>query len=129
MKIPTGRPAKHPVEFMMAVAQRVVTGELTYRQAMKRYGVSHGSIGNWVKKYQAGTLADMKQPKERLPKKPHTREAALENEIKALKQELANLYMINQMLKKAQIFADRARKDASSLIISGSSDPSSVDVD
>lgn len=127
MRVPTGRPAKHPVEFMMAVAQRVARGELTYREATKRYGVSHGSVSAWVRRFKDGTLAEMKQPKDRKPKSLRTREFALEKEIQALKQELANLYMINQMLKKAQSYSEHAKRDNSSSIISGSSDPSSED--
>ena len=129
MKIPTGRPAKHPVEFMMAVAQRVASGGMTFREASRKYGVSHGSVNTWVKKYKSGTLAEMKQPKERMPKKASLREGHLENEIRALKQELANLYMENRMLKKAQSYAERAKRDASSLIISGSGDQLSADAE
>ena len=96
----------------------------TYKEATKRYGVSHGSVSAWVKRFKSGTLAEMRQPKERQPKSLRTREFALEKEIQALKQELANLYMMNQLLKKAQSYSEHVRKDNSSSIISGSSDPS-----
>ena len=114
---------------MMAVAQKVASGELTQRQAAKRYGVSHGSISVWKKRYVTNTLHLMKQKRDPKPKTPSGREAALENEIKALKQELADLYMQVQMLKKAQVFADRARKDASSIITSENSDQFTEDAE
>ncbi|MGZ3798295.1 MAG: hypothetical protein ACXVB1_18135 [Pseudobdellovibrionaceae bacterium] len=50
MKKPTGRPAKHPIEFMMTVAEQIAKGHLTYRQAARRYGASHGSIALWMVK-------------------------------------------------------------------------------
>jgi transposase-like protein len=118
MKVPTGRPAKHPVEFMMAVAEQITNGQLTFREATKRYGVSHGSLSHWKKKYKGQSLQKMKQPKSALAKTTAGRETALESENKLLKQELAELYMQVQLLKKAQIFAERAKRDASSIVTS-----------
>ena len=129
MKIPTGRPAKHPVDFMMAVAQKVVSGELTLREAAQRYGVSHGSISLWKKRYGSRTLHLMKQKKEIKPRTAGGREAALESEIRVLKQELGDMYMQIQMLKKAQVFSERAKKDASSIVTSENLDQSAEDAE
>jgi transposase-like protein len=118
MKVPTGRPSKHSVEFMRAVAEQVTNGQLTYREAVKRYGVSHGSVSHWVKKYKTHSLHKMNQPRSKLPKTSAGRESALESENKLLKQELAELYVQLQLLKKAQVFAERARRDASSIVTS-----------
>jgi transposase len=127
MKSPTGRPCKHPVEFRMAVAHKVISGELTHREAAKRYGVSHGSVSLWKRHYKNSTLHLMNKKKDPRPKTAFGKEVQLENEVRALKQELANLYMQVQMLKKAQIFQEQARSDLSSIITSETSDPSDED--
>lgn len=130
MKIPTGRPAKHPVDFMMAVAQKVVSGELTLREAAQRYGVSHGSVSLWKKRYGSRTLHLMKQKREYKKRKTAGgRESALESEIRVLKQELGDLYMQIQMLKKAQVFSERAKKDSSSIVTSENLNQSAEDVE
>ncbi len=119
MKKPTGRPSKHTVEFMMVVAEQVTNGQMTYRDAVKRYGVSHGSVSHWVKKYKGQSLHKMNPPKKSsIAKTTAGHEAALETENRLLKHELAELYMQVQILKKAQIFAERAKKDASSIVTS-----------
>lgn len=129
MKIPTGRPSKHPVDFMMAVATKLATGELTLREASRRYGVSHGALSYWKKRYGQNSLHLMNQKKDPRPKTSAGREIALESEIKLLKQEIGTLYMQVQMLKKAQLFAEQARKDASSIITSENLGPSKEDAE
>jgi transposase-like protein len=63
MKKPIGRPPKHPTEFRTAVARRVADGQLSYREAGRLYGVSHGTLSSWMKKYGSGTLHQMQEPK------------------------------------------------------------------
>jgi transposase-like protein len=115
MKTPTGRPGKHTVDFMMTVSKCVAEGEITYREAAKRYGISHGSVYAWLKKYRNNTLHLTKQPKDLKQKTGEGRAAVLELENRALKLELANMFMELQMLKKAQAFEAQAKKDASSI--------------
>src|SRR6476620_7134983 len=110
MKKPIGRPSDHSVEFMVTVAHKVANGELTYREAAKRYGISHGSIHSWLKKFKSNTLQLTKQVRTSEPKTARGREVALEFEIKELKFEIAHLYLQVQMLKKAQAFEDQVRK-------------------
>jgi transposase len=119
-KGPLGRPAKHSVEFMMAVAEQVLSGQMSYRQASERYGVSHGSISCWKEKYRKFMLHRMKQAGRKGALTPVGREAALELENKQLKQELADLYLQVRMLKKVQAFEEQAKRDASSIITSES---------
>jgi transposase-like protein len=115
MKKPTGRPGNHTVDFMMTVAKAVAEKELTFREAAQRYGVSHGSVYAWKKKYLNRTLHESNEPKETKPKTNLGREIALEVENKALKLELANMFMEIQLLKKAQAYAAQAKKEASSI--------------
>ncbi len=68
MKKPIGRPADQSHEFMTAVAHRVASGELTQREAARRYGVSHGAINSWVKKYRSKSLHRMRQRQDPGPK-------------------------------------------------------------
>ena len=128
MKKPVGRPADHSVEFMIAVAHKVASGELTYREARERYKVSHGSICSWMKKYGRNTLHLMKQKRTSEPKTVRGREAALEAEVKDLKFEIAQLYLQVRMLKKAQEFEDQIRREASSIITSESLERSGAGV-
>jgi transposase-like protein len=124
MKKPIGRPADHSHEFMTAVAHRVANGELSQREAARRYGASHGAINSWVKKYRSHSLRLMRQRQDPGPKTSKGREEALENEVKDLKIEIAHLYLQVQMLKKAQAFEDQVRKEGSSIITSENLDRS-----
>lgn len=117
-----GRPSKHPLEFRIAVVEQIAQG-MSYREAQKRYGVSHGSIGLWMKKYSKQTLHQMKAPSNECQLSAAARDLTFESENRALKQELAELYMQVQMLKKAQAFAEQAKRDASSIVTSESSAP------
>lgn len=117
MKIPTGRPPKHPADYMMAVAEEVANG-LSYREASKRFRVSHGSICHWLKKYAREGHQKNKQPKGLSKPGATVGRASLELENRLLKQELGELYMEVRLLKKAQAFAEQARKEDSSIVTS-----------
>lgn len=123
MKVRIGRPPNHPDEYMIAVAEAVANG-LSYREASRRYRVSHGSIAHWLSKLEKSPRKNAKQasvpkPQEPRPKRePGKGKAALELEIQLLKQEIGELYMQVQLLKKAQAFADRVKREDSSIITS-----------
>jgi hypothetical protein len=123
MKVRIGRPPNHPDEYMIAVAEAVASG-LSYREASKRYRVSHGSIAHWLSKLE-------KSPRKKVQSRPPAKvretmqkglpgkgKAALELEIQLLKQELGELYMQVRMLKKAQAFAERMKREDSLIVTS-----------
>jgi hypothetical protein len=118
MNIPGGRPPKHPVDYMMAVAEEVANG-MSYRDASKRFRVSHGSISHWLKKYSRQGPRKKPAPPRSVSKTGATvGPATLELENRLLKQELGELYLEIKLLKKAQAFAEQARKEDSSIVTS-----------
>lgn len=42
---PTGRPTKLSPEARLSVAQKVISKEMTYREAAKDFGISPGAVG------------------------------------------------------------------------------------
>ncbi len=114
-KRPHGRPRRWTNEFMTMVAQKVVDEGMTYQKAGKIFGVSQGSIGTWVKRYKQGTLSASSKTKEASPELQIYR---LEGEVKELKQEIGNLYIENQLLKKALCHSHSKKRETSSVITS-----------
>jgi transposase len=126
MKKPIGRKPKYPIEYYITMAKRVTSGEMTYRQAAKAFGVSHGVVGTWVKKFKKGTILKSKK------KWVETDNAKIQRQdahIKELKAEIAELYLQNQMLKKAITYAQSLEKESSSVITSENLDQSEEDVE
>ncbi len=110
-----GRQPKWTAEYMNMVAQKVVNEGMKFREAAKIFGVSTGAVNQWVKKYRKGTLAQNNTDKEQSPDfKIYT----LEEQIKELKTEIGDLYLQNQMLKKALSHSLQKKKENSSVITS-----------
>ena len=97
-KRPQGRQPKHTVEFMMMVARQVVEKELSYRQASKLYGVSHGCVSSWVNKYKKKSW---RSPAKNQVISEELHQYRVDTQMKELKHEIAELYLENQMLKKS----------------------------
>jgi transposase len=114
-KLPPGRQPKHTLEFMMMVAKQVVEKELSYREASKLYGVSHGTIGSWIKKLKKknwGNASKNKQVSEEIHR------YRIDTQVKELKHEIAELYLENLMLKKILQHSQQIKKESSSVITS-----------
>jgi transposase len=112
-KVPPGRQPKYSQEYMMMVARKVVEKELSYREAAKTFGASHGTIGSWVKKYRKkdwGNAAKSKQSSQEIHNYRH------EQQLKELKGEIAELYLENLMLKKILQHSQQIKKESSSPI-------------
>ena len=94
-----GRTPKLSPEARMLVGQKCTNKQWTYRKAAKLMKVSSGAVAKCVKDYKNGTIN--KKRKELLKNK----NSEVENyrhqaELKGLKQEIAELYLENQLLKK-----------------------------
>jgi transposase len=116
-KNPPGRQPIHTLEYMMMVAEKVVKKELTYREAGKMFGISHGTIGTWVKQYRSknwgkNNRAANRAVSEEVHKYRH------ESQVKELKHEIAELYLENLMLKKMVQYSQSIKKENSSVITS-----------
>lgn len=124
-KRPPGRNPKWTSEYMHMVAQKVVEEGMTYKNASETFNVSQGSVAAWVKKYRKGNLvpADIKdKPSDEL------RIYRLEEQVKDLKSEIGDLYLQNQMLKKALYHSQQKKKERSSVITSKNLDQYQKDV-
>ncbi len=116
-KNPPGRQPTYTLEYMMMVAEKVSRGELTYRQAAKTYGASHGSIGSWVRQYKSKNWGKNIRRKVHSMSE-HVQKTRHEAQLKELKHQIAELYLENLMLKKMVEYAQTTKKESSSVITS-----------
>jgi transposase-like protein len=127
MKKEVGRPHKLPSEIRRLIAQQVTTGEVTYRRACEKYGVSSGAVAKCVKEFKGGGIKTNNPPRwtdeERTP-----REKALEMENKILKAEVGELYLQMKLLKKAEDYKQWLKNEASSVITSENLEQLKTDV-
>lgn len=110
-----GRKPKFTREYMMMVAKKVFDGDMTFREAAKTFGVSHGSINSWMTQYKKGNWGNATKVIE-VNEKIKTQR--LESQVRDLKHEIADLYLENMMLKKALQFSQQIKKENSSVITS-----------
>lgn len=122
-----GRKPKYTQEFMMMIGRKVTEGEMTLREAAKTFGVSHGSVSVWKKRFKKnegwGNAAKVKLVSER------TKDQRYEFQLRELKHEIAELYLENLMLKKALQFSQQVKKENSSVITSENSGRSPRDAE
>lgn len=98
-KRPPGRRSKHSESYQLMVAQKLVEGGMSYREAGKLYNLSHGSIHNIIKKYKSHKL----NGKRKVTTSKYNKEVEgyrHQAHVKDLKLEIADLYLENLMLKK-----------------------------
>lgn len=112
---PHGRPSKLTPEARLQVAQKVISKELTYRDAAKLFGISSGAVGSCVRLYKKDG-AKLKV-KERVQNYNNASdEYRHQAQMKELKQEIADLYLQNQMLKKIVSKSLQMKKSNGSVI-------------
>ena len=117
MKKPIGRPSKYPYEFRKMIAEKAMAGTQTYRALAREFDVPHAVITKWKRHYERGTLDTLNEPR-RVVDATDTRVMNLEKENRMLKEQLGDLYMQIQLLKKAEAWAQRAKKESSLIITS-----------
>jgi transposase-like protein len=110
-----GRAPKYNLDWYMTMAKNVVEKGMSYREAAKVYGMSHGSVAHWKKVYLQGKFPKMKAA---AAISPETKHLHLESQIRNLKQEIADLYLENLMLKKMSAYSRQAKKESSSIVTS-----------
>ena len=127
-KQPAGRRPQWTQEFMEMVARKVVEEGMTYAKAAKTFNVSLGSVSKWKKMYEAG---DMEYKIDKLTKNS-SKEIKLyrqKEQINELKKEIGELYLENQMLKKALYHSQSMKKESLSVITSANLDQFQRDVE
>ena len=125
-KRPPGRAPKWTAEYMYMVVQKVEEEGMTYREAAKTFNVSQGAVASWIKKFRKGNLT----PTEMKREKPSQDLMIyrLQDQVKELKAEVGDLYLQNQMLKKALYHSQQKKKENSSVITSKNLDQFRKDV-
>lgn len=116
----TGRPSKHTHETRIMIGRKVVNREFSYSQAAEAFGISEGAIGTCVKlfKNQGVNQRRTERAKERTAEFTDFQH---QSQVKELKQQIGELYIENQMLKKILTRFQQAKKESGSKIISSSS--------
>ncbi|MES2768678.1 MAG: helix-turn-helix domain-containing protein [Bdellovibrionota bacterium] len=99
-KRPPGRQPKHSQEFMIMVARKCIDEGMTYREASTIFGVSHGSVYQFIQKYKHDKFKTKRNARTSKYKK-EVEEYRHTAQVKELKHEIAELYLENLMLKKA----------------------------
>ena len=117
-KRPQGRTPKYTPEYYMMMVKHIVDKKMSYREASKLYKVSHGSIAYWVNIYKEGKLPGKMKKAKSFAESKDARFSKLESYIQSLKTEIGELYLENQMLKKAQIYLQQQKVASSSAITS-----------
>lgn len=117
MKKPVGRPSKYPYEFRKMVAEKALTGTKTYRALSREFKVPYPVILKWKQYYEMGTLEEMNEPR-RSHDTNDLKVMNLEKEIRLLKEQLGDLYMKNELLKKVQAWSELMKKEDSLIITS-----------
>lgn len=97
---------KFTIGFKQQVVEEVESGLVTKAQAARKYEVSAGVIDRWILKYRDGALVE----------KPTTEEKALRVENEKLKAKIGELTMQIDLLKKLEAYAQRKRKEDTSVI-------------
>jgi transposase len=111
------------------MAKQVVDDGLTYRDAAKIYGCSHGTVNHWLKLYKNGVLPNKLKKVKRDANIKESDIARLEHHVKNLKTEIGELYLENLMLKKALEFSRQIKNEDSSVITSENLDQLPEDVE
>ncbi len=110
-----GRAPKYNLDYYMMMARNVVDQGMSYREAAKIYNMSHGSVHHWKKVYLDGKFPKMKKGQ---TVSPENQLLQKETQIRNLKQEIADLYLENLMLKKMFEYSKHLKKEDSSVITS-----------
>jgi transposase-like protein len=117
-KRPQGRAPKYTPEYYLMMVKHIIEDKLTFREAAKIYKVSHGTISHWTNLYKAGKMPGRIKKSKVMVESQGNHILRMENVIKNLKTEIGELYLENQMLKKAQIYSQQQKSVSSSAVTS-----------
>lgn len=114
-----GRTPIHTYETRLMIGRQVVNKEFSYSKAAQAYGLSEGAVGACVKLYKEKELGQ--RTSEKKAERQKERNEALvdfhhQTQVKQLKHEIAELYLENQLLKKALKHFRSPKKDSGSVI-------------
>lgn len=113
-----GRTPKYTEEYYMMMAKHIVDENLSFREAAKIYKVSHGTVNHWLKLYKSGKLPQRIKKAKLQVESQDSLIQRMDRYIRELKAEVGELYLENQMLKKAQQLSRQIKNERSSVITS-----------
>jgi transposase len=125
---PHGRPSKLTPQARYAVAQAVTSKEMTYREAAKAYGISPGAVGSCVRLHKKGGAKAKVNARINAYNKASD-EYRHQAQVKELKQEIADLYLQVQILKKILNKSLLVKKSNGSVITTDNLDQLQRDVE
>lgn len=117
-KKPIGRTPRYTPEYYMVMAKDVVENGMSFREAANKYKCSHGTVSHWSKLYREGKLAKRVEKQKTSQSKAEAQLQRQERYIKELKAQVGELYLENQLLKKAQTYFQQLKNERSSVITS-----------
>ena len=124
-----GRTPRYSDEYYMMMAKDIVENGMSFRTAADTYQCSHGTVSHWSKLYREGKLTERVEKRKSNVNKAEAQLQRQERYIKDLKAQVGELYLENQLLKKAQTYFQRAKNAPSSVITSESLDRYREDVE
>ena len=125
---PHGRPSKLTPEARVAVAQSVISKEMTYREAAKAYGISPGAVGTCIRNLKKQGSNSKRNEKVNAYNKASD-EYRHQAHVKELKQDFADLYLQVQILKKILNKSLLVKKSNGSVITTDNLDQLQRDVE
>lgn len=114
-KRPPGRPATLSLECRLMVGAKVTSKEMTYEEAAKTFGLSQGSVGSCVKLFKSQSINQRRNERNQ-ERNEEIKNYQQQAQVKALKQQIADLFIENQMLKKILQRSLQIKKDNGSVI-------------
>lgn len=112
---PSGRPSKHTFETRLMIGRKVVSKEMTFREAAQAFGISQGAVASCARLYK--NQGALKKRNERTQQRnTEISDYQHQAQLKELKQQIAELFLENQMLKKILNKSLQVKKYAGSVI-------------
>jgi transposase-like protein len=118
-KRPPGRRPKHSQEYMLMIARKCCDDGMSYREAARTFGVSHGSVHQFILKYKKNKFSS-KRKTQKTKYAKEVEDYRNQSQVRDLKHEIAELYLENLLLKKALKHSLQSKKGDSSVVTSES---------
>jgi transposase-like protein len=128
-KKPTGRTPNYTPSYYLMMAKDVVENGMSYREASAKYKCSHGTVSHWSRLLRDGSLPRRIDRESKQKSKTDAQLIRQERYIKELKMEIGELYLENQLLKKARSHFQKIKSVDTSIITSENLDQYQEDVD
>ena len=113
-----GRTPRYTDEYYMLMAKEIVEEGMSFRTAATKYNCSHGTVSHWSKLYREGKLTKRVETQKSSSSRAEAQLVRQDRYIKELKAQVGELYLENQLLKKAQTYFQTKRSGNSSVITS-----------